>query len=318
MGGGNVTMMREEIFADSFPIYVNGKMYKLDWLQKPKLQCLSQVDVGIDQSSTSSGLTIQGDDLTFITELPRGHMTVYEYKKALGRQLQYLLGGLSVKHFIYEKHGRHITPLHSLINEITDEIKAFTKPLIYNDVIVKGVLPTVWRSGFLKGEEYKGRFRREDVKLACVDEVIKRDPLTAVFKEHSHKKNGVPDYDGYESYGIINGYLELNYNSIGQRIVNTTMEKRADRRFNHLIFKTTEMDEARTLKHIQRNYTNLMCPVLIGNNDLLINEMMNRVQDDYDECIIKINEHPELSRIILELKEEHIPGDRYLIYTKKK
>ena len=311
-------MNRDDIFADSFPVYLNGKMYKLDWLQRPKLQCSSQVDVGMDQSSPSSGITIQGDDLKFITELPRGHMTVYEYKKALGRQLQYLLEGTSIKHFIYEKHGRHITPLHSLINEITDEIKKFTKPMIHNDVIVKGVLPTVWRSGFLKGDEYKGRFRREDVKLACVEEVIKRDPLTQVFKEHSHKKNGVPDYDGYESYGIINGYLDLNYTDTGQRIVNTTMEKRANRRYEYLIFKTTEVNKADTVKYIQKNYSNLTCPVLVGNNELLINEMMNRVQDDYKECIITLEDHPETSRIILDLEEEHLPGEQYLIYTKKK
>ena len=309
---------RADLYAPDFPVYYNDKMYKLDWFQRPTFNTNKPVDIGIDQSSTSTGLCIQNSDILMIMELPRGDTTLNEYKQALTQQFDALFSSLVIRHLIYEKHGRHISPLHALINEITYTIKSYTKPLIYDDVYVKGILPPVWRSGFLISDNYKGKFRREEVKIACVNEAIKRNESLKQYVAYANKKDGVPDYDGFESYGIINGFLDLNYTKDGERIVNTSMEFRNGREFNYIIEKTNSLDINETKLRLKQRYGSRDCKYILGNNKLLLDNSMNRVLDDYDDVIMEIpKDHPEIPRLIIETRKEFNPEDRYLIYIRK-
>ena len=310
-------LTRDDILAPSFPVYFNKKMYKLDWFQKPNLKTINQIDVGIDQSSSCTGLCLKNIDLTMIMELPRGDMTMSEYKQALTQQLDILLDGYNVRHFIFEKHGRHISPLHALINEITDEIKKYTKPLVYDDVYIKGVLPSVWRSGFLDKEVYAGQFKREQVKWACVQEAIRQEPELEQYIKYAHKKDGVPDYDGFEAFGIISGFLKLNYAEDGTRIINSSMEFRNGRKFDYTIFPTTEYELYDELREIKSRYASRSCVTLLSNNKLLLDNSLNRVLDDYKDAVIIVDKNsPEIPRLIIETNKEFNPEDRYLIYVR--
>lgn len=303
-------MYRGEIDAENFYAFINDHVEFQEWLKAPLLKSKHKVDVGIDQSSTRTGICIQSPDLLYVTELPRGFMTVPQYKKALITQLHKILNGLELNHFIFEMHGRHITPLHSMINEITDELKNYTKNFLVNDITVKGILPTVWRKGFLSKEKYSGEFRREQVKEACKREAVERNPLLQQFANFSGK-----DLDGFEAYGIINGYLKLNYAEDGTRIVNTSMQFKNGRHYDYRIYKCREVDLDEKIKEIQNGYN---IPVLYSNSELLLDNSLNRVVGGYDKAIILYKEHSEICRFIIELQSKHNLGDIYLVSVEKR
>ena len=303
---------RMAFHGESFWGIINGEVKEINWLSKLRLPTDKTVQVGIDQSSSRTGITIKNDEMRFITELPREiTMNVRDYREALVMQLDYFLRPLDLSHFIFEKHNRHITPLHSLINEITDEIKKYSKTRKSEGVVVKGISPTVWRSGFLLGDEYEGRFQRAQVKSACRDEVFKRYPEMKAFERYCSD-----DYDGFESCGIIDGYMYLNYLPNGLRRVNTSMEKKAGRRYSKEILKVNRNKIKEGIDYIMNNYANN--PTIVwGNKDILIEESLNRCMDDFKEVILVITEPKEYLKLNFETGTTYSSDSVYLIYSKK-
>lgn len=304
-------MYRTEIDAEEFRIFKNTKTYRLDWLHDPKLTCDSVVDVGIDQSSTSTGLCIQGDNLLVITELPRGFMSVNQYKRVLIEELICLLGELNIRHFVYEKH-KHIADMDSIINQVTSEIRKYSRQLRCMHTKVVGVSPPVWRKGFLGDGNFKGQFNRDAVKLASVTQAININPLLEDFRKHSQK-----DYDGFEAFGIINGYLKLNYTKDGTRIVNTSMDYRNGRRYEYLIFKCQKTQEYVKVQEILTSIANTDCPIIESNQELLLENSLNRVIGEYDEAILRFPKHSEFPRFILEIGEPYAQNEMFLVYVRK-
>lgn len=304
-------MIINEISQKPFACFYNNQIYKLNWSKCPNLKSLTPVDVGIDQSSSSTGICIQSDDLLFLTELPRDDMSVSEYKKALKKELDCLLRTLSIRHFIYEKH-KHISPLESVINEITGVLKTYTKIFDKKEVKIVGVAPPVWRKGFFKFSDYKGDYTREAIKEACVDLTIQEKPITEKFKSFSHK-----DYDAYEAYGIINGYLRMNYTETGQRIVNTTMSYREGRNFSYMLFKCLKRDQENTIEYIKRTYADLQTPIIISNKELLLENSLNRLMGEYNEVILVIEEHSEFPAYIIETGKHYTNGEMFIAYAIK-
>lgn len=304
---GEMEISRMEIMAPDFYSYQNGEVFKQVWLKRFELPTDYPVNIGIDQSSTNTGICVEAPDLLYITELPRGYMRVSDYKKALIEQLARILEGKTINHFIFEKHGNHISPLHSLINDITREIKSYSKGLKKDGVKVVGVLPTVWRSGFLPKEEYGGQYTRDKVKEASYAESIKRNANLARYRKVSGK-----DLDGYEAYGIIEGYLNLNYDEDGNRLVNTTMEFKNGRKYRYRVKKvnlTNVFSEAESISSGGH--------ILLGNKNILIEETLNRVVGEFERATIIFKEHSEFPRLIFELEQVYIPGDCYIITVER-
>jgi len=305
-------MYRGEIESGKFYAFINDHVEIVDWLEKDTIQTDKPLNIGIDQSSTCSGLYIQAEDLKYMTELPRGYMSVSTYKRALIAQLKTLLRGKEISHFIYEQHGAHITPLHSTINEITDVLKSYTKNRMFSNVKVKGILPTVWRKGFLDKTEYKNQFKREFVKNACYQEVVKCEPEMEKFKRFSSE-----GLDGFEAYGIINGYLNLNYDETGMRVVNTSMLFRNGRRLQYTIYKTTKEVLDRDIENLIKNRGDSNTGILKANRELLLENSINRVVGEYSTAIIIYEKHSEFCRFVFELDEVHNQGDMYLVFVKR-
>lgn len=297
--------MYRQFDVEDFYAFKNDHVEFCKWFTSPELKTNHKVNVGIDQSSTRTGICVISPDLLYIAELPRGFMSVTEYKKALIIELRKILKGLEIDHFIYEKHGNHITPLHSMINEITDELKRYTKNFLADDVKIVGILPTVWRKGFLPKSEYSGNYKRELVKEASATEAIKIYPKLQLFKNYSGK-----DLDGFEALGIILGYLRLNYDKDGNRVVNSSMEFKNGRRYKYRLQKTNRHDLDSDIK-LLRNGRKI--PLLKSNIELLFDNSLNRVVGEFSKAIIEYSEeHSEICRFIFELEEPHMPGDIYL------
>lgn len=293
--------------------YLNGEIFEIEWLRNPGLKSKYRVDIGIDQSSSSTGICVQAPDLLFLTELPRDkeYMSVNEYKRALKKELSCLFRSLDIRHFIYEKH-KHITPVESVINEITDTLKSYTRSLAKDSVKIVGVAPPVWRKGFFMNQDYDGEYTRTAIKTACVNQAIKENPQTEKFLNFSHK-----DFDAYEAYGIINGYMRMNYAEDGTRIVNTTMSFKNGRNYEYFLFKCPLENLDGQIMYIKGTFGSPTTPIILANKELLLDNSLNRIMGEYTEAILVIKEHSEFPAYIIEMEEQYEPGDIFLTYVRR-
>lgn len=306
-------MLLNEFSDTQFDYYLNGNVGTISWIQSPNLKSNYEVNVGVDQSSSSTGICIQSPDLLFLTELPREkeYMSINEYKCALKKELDCLLRTLNLKHFIYEKH-KHITPLDSVINEITEVLKSYTKTINKDSVKIVSIAPPVWRKGFFSSSDYSGEYTRQAIKSACVSQVLAEQPMTEKFLNSSHK-----DFDAYEAYGIINGYLRMNYAEDGTRIVNTSMNFRNGRKYNYLLFKCQEDELDTRIKYIRETYCRKPTDIILSNKELLLENSLNRIIGEYDEAILVIKEHSEFPAYIIELEQHYDDGDIFIVYVRR-
>lgn len=302
---GIYTVFKEELYYNKIAYYHNGIVKTKSWFEDFGISS-KEISIGIDQSSTCTGLYLEGDNDKLMIEYPRDFIDLEVYKKAVTNEIDNLIFNSSVKHFIYEIHN-HISTRESPLYEMTQELKKYAKQETFYNTIIKGVLPSVWRKGFLNKSEYSGEYTRDKVKDASFRQTIKEEPMLMKFFGFSHK-----DLDGYEAYGILKGYLNLNYTKEGLRRVNTTMNTLKSRNFSYEIFVGDEFNISKKIKEFN-------IPLLIGNNEINLKESCNRALDEYEDCLILINgDHPEVPRYILETGVPYEDGLIYLIHTKKR
>jgi len=297
-------VFREELDSSYIIYYHNGEVYKRPWFKDWNLKS-KKISLGIDQSSTCTGLYLEGESDKILIEFPRNLTDVQTYKKALINELDSLIFNSEVEHFIYEIHN-HISTKDSPLYKITEELREYSKAGTFNNSKVKGVLPSVWRKGFLNKEEYKGEYTRDKVKEACLRQTLKENPNFEKYIKYSHK-----DLDSYEAYGILKGYMTLNYNIEGVRLVNTTMSVLNSRNFKYTI-------KAVKYENLSKELSQFNIPILLSNNEINLKESCNRVLDEYTECLILFdNSHPEVPRYILETGTYCDEDLIYIVHTKK-
>ncbi len=300
----------QNVMCEPLAYYYNGKIDECVSFNKHNLTFGKDVTVALDQSTTRTGLSILSrDGDVFLTEIARGEHSRRDYGDFLTTQLKHLCMNIDVKYFLFEEHGRHIAPVESVIHSVTDSLKAFSKQYGFRVFETHGIPPSVWRSGFLNSDEYAGQFTRDKVKKACMTQAIKEVPGLEAFIPYSGK-----DFDGFESYGIAKGFLNLNFDMYGSRIVNRCLKK------NNFISPTYELVKCSfeelegTLKILTNNGRT---PVIMGNPSIRLEESVNRVCALYDECVIFYKNCPEFCRFVLEYQEPATSRDIFLVLVKK-
>lgn len=174
-------------------------------LKEFKLKKNKLYDVALDQSNTCTGMTIRSvdEDVLYILELINNDVSFPVYRKALLYFLKTLLSGVDVRYFLMEEPlgfmtGRRNAELTTLKHTLMEFVEN-TKGL--NISKFDRISPQSWRAGLIK----KDNPEPKNSKLACVVEIIKLYPETANLKPH--KKLSGTDYDGFESCGILCGYI---------------------------------------------------------------------------------------------------------------
>lgn len=302
-----------DIMGKDLFYFYNGNIYKSGWLKKLPIIFSDNVVVGIDQSSTSTGICITDSvGNLFVTEFVRDGVTVSRYNNALVDGLYKLLVDLDVKYFVYEEHNAHIAPLESVINSVTDSLKKFSVKFNRRDIEVHGAPPTVWRSGFLPREEYEGQYGRNKVKRACVSEAVKRVPELEKFIKYSQK-----DFDGFEAYGICQGFLSLNFSEDGTRIVNRFLKQHHAREVKYRIIKIKSCNLSDEINRVQTKIAKGKCPVVLSNPIMQLDEAVNRISGIYKECVMVYKPSLEYCRLILETMELLENDEMYIVYIRR-
>lgn len=303
---------KAEIGNKDLTYFYNGRVYHGKWFDTLPFKFEGITDIGIDQSSTSTGIAIETPSQLFMCTLERGDLSVPLYMRAIKQQLNTLLLNCDLRNFIYEKHGVHITPVESVINDVTDSIKEFARYRYGRVINSAGVLPPLWRSGFLIDDKYKNRFSREQVKLACVEECCTRIPSLRSFIPFSGK-----DYDAFEAYGIMEGYKTLNYTDDGMRIVNRTMDKNIMRKTKHLVIKCKVSDIYNEIRFIENNIAKKCVEVVKYNPNIFVRDAVNRICGVYDEAVIVYEPCQEFCRLVFDYGEPIAKDETFLVYCRR-
>lgn len=307
-----IKMSKAEIGFKDLVYYYNGKVCRCKWFDKLPFEFEGVTDIGIDQSSTSTGIAIETDTQLFMCTLTRDELSVPLYKKAIKQQLYTMLSSCDLRDFVYEKHGVHITPVESVINEVTDSIKEFAKYRYGRTINTAGVLPPLWRSGFLNSDKYKNRFGRSEVKIACLEECCRLVPELEKFIPFSGK-----DYDAFEAYGIMKGYKNLNYTEYGMRIVNRTMDSNIVRKTKHVLIKCKIDNLQQEIDFIQQSLAKGKAELVKYNPNIFIHESVNRVCGEYKEAIVLYEPCQEFCRFVFEYGEPVGRDETFLVYCRR-
>ena len=203
--------IRDGLVISSFDLDLVSRDYNSkimgakNFIVNTKLEDDVLYDVALDQSNTCTGMTIRPvkEDKVLICELINNGIDFSHYRQGLITVLKKLLVGHKVRYFIMEEPlgyitGRRNKELTRLKHVLTDfvndteglDIKKFD-----------AIAPQSWRAGLIK----KDNPHPKNSKLACVHEITSAFPETKNL--YSYEKPAGADYDGFESFGILLGYI---------------------------------------------------------------------------------------------------------------
>lgn len=187
--------------------YRIGQQTAREFVNNFKLEFSSNLyDVALDQSTSCTGVAIKAVDDSFILVLEvvnSGTQSLFMIN-SLKRILEMLLTGKSLRYVIIEEplpfiSGHHNAKLTSLKNDLIQFFKSDCFE-INNQPLIK---PQSWRAGLIQ----KDNPHVKNSKEACVFEVLKVYPLMQNFIPITHNPTNDSGFDGFESLGILLGYL---------------------------------------------------------------------------------------------------------------
>lgn len=162
-------------------------------------------DIGTDQSNTCTGITLRSvkEKWLIMFEVINEDVPFDTYRRILLLILDKILKNTKVRYLIMEdplgyitgKRQQSLAKLKDILTEFVENYEGFKCEKF--DFIP----PQSWRKGLMTSQNPYPKTSKE----ACVWEIQKLYPLTK--NMISHKKITGTDYDGFESCGIIIGYL---------------------------------------------------------------------------------------------------------------
>lgn len=164
-------------------------------------------DVGIDQSTSCTGIGIKSLDgkTVIVLEVVNNGLHSSRFTPALINFILRLLGGFEIRYLVIEQplpyvSGQRNSVLTNLKNMLTSAILTDEKMNVKH---FDSILPQSWRKGLIqKDNPFDKRSKR-----ATVHEIIKKYPNMKAFKSITYNPTDSSGFDGFESLGIIEGYI---------------------------------------------------------------------------------------------------------------
>lgn len=200
-------MMLSEQCLNSFELDLGGGVWNL----------------GIDQSTSCTGLCLEREDGYFRVLLDVSRDKAIETKifyKDLFRLLSKFAKGCQFKYVIMEKPA----PKDMYASRVLQEMKGHVEEWVmmipeFDGAVVDSLYPQTWKSFMVN--KLKGKNRHRD-KLAIAEDIAERFPLLLPYYAHYP----YTDYDSFDACGILNGYKQYAFNSVGEPQIHGTIEKR--------------------------------------------------------------------------------------------
>ena len=264
----------------------SDKIFTLNAKHKYTLNDQQTYQIGIDQSTTQTGIAIKTYDtnklvymLDYINE---GMLHYKDYIGMFVTALEYLLRQIPVKRLVYEEHS-HIRGdskyASKVLRNLADNISKVQLKFPSTEFCTTS--PVVWRSTFLPKDIYKGRMKDNNIKLYVVEECLRRYPNIIKYKSYVGDS-----YDSFEALGILDGFLEGNFTPDGRRIVTRDLPIE----YNHYCIKNLRIYSERTkatfLDEFKEEIKKRGFVQLVHNEDMALDELSRRATTNFKEVIL--------------------------------
>lgn len=285
-----------------------------------KLESEKKYILGLDMSTTQSGIAILDSDWNVVTmiDLINNGEKKDNYLNHLRavfnsnfKRLKFELVVLEEQ--IATENGRMI---YGKLSELQGSILSMSGIFGIN---IQRIKPQVWKSAFLKSDKYKGRRQKTiDSKISAGEEVETRFPYCKLYIDtmtnYSKADQGYI-CDSCDAVGLVLGYLELNYGedrSLSSRVVNKTMnyENKHDitRKFFALDIQTGELRTKKQfsseeyITYLDKIFVNEVRDfgkiTLLYNPALDLNENIRRCTSTFSEiCFILVRDKKSCVKI---------------------
>lgn len=253
-----------------------------------KMPTNTLIQLGIDQSTSETGLVVKSyEDNKFICvfNFKNNGLTPKSYSKMLIDTLNKTFENSNIRRMVYESHSsigenRYTSRVLKELAQSLDTLKRTCKG--FKDAEIATEKPAAWRSSFIPKERYSGRYGKDSVKFAVLEECLERYPFLREFSQMCSKS-----YDSFEAIGILDGHLERNYTEAGIRIVTKSL----DIDLNHLCAKHYEPWSTQdSLKSVLAKYSNLIesrgSLFAVYNDELTLDENARRMTTNTNKVVI--------------------------------
>lgn len=181
-------------------------------------------DIGIDQSSSCTGIAIISTDkrIRIIMDCMRDTGDREEFYRQLYRILKNLVHGQKIRHVVCETpppvQGKQYTS--RILLELLGRLSAWIEeiPELRNAEFGK-IFPQSWKPFVVDTSKGKGR---DKIKACIAEDICDILPEFDTYRERHVSR----DYDAFDACGILLGYLAYSYDASGYRMISGVQEKR--------------------------------------------------------------------------------------------
>ena len=190
-----------------------------------KLQTNNVYRIGIDQSSSCTGIAIQdvSKDTTILIDFKRDSNDKEGFYRDLKYFIKKIIHGISIQYFVYEKPiytpnqrytSRMLIELSGRVQEWVTEFEE-----LQGATVVDSVFPQSWQSLVVDSSKGKNRMRKKE----CIaDDLCDLYPEFRGYLDQHYSK----DLDAFDALGILTGYEKYAYTPDGIPMICGTIEKR--------------------------------------------------------------------------------------------
>ena len=314
--GIGVNPMWERYFSIRW-VDLTGKSRGAGYGEVPELPKKHRLVVAFDQSSRQTGIAIMTESgkrfMLIDVENRGGKIPLADYERMLEFSLMHMFEGRQVSKVSVEK------PLKGKSKysySVLERLRGFMGTLMYRVEGFRGaeigeVYPQSWKSKYLAGPEYKGRFSRDKVKDAVREETAKRYEWCRGYVYGA----GAPP-DSCDAMGILDGYVELNYKN-GMKIVNSTMGVTYNHAFSYIVEVLSVEDLKRSIRDTGR-YNEIIfvrgLEVVRYNEEMSLEDNVRRVTSNTNRVVaLPVLSEQESMVLRWETGRERQPGELYVI-----
>lgn len=191
---------------------------------KIKLPTKLQYEIGIDQSTSCTGIYIQDTKniVNILLELEFANKDKKDYFADIFNLISRLVKGQTVNLIVCEKPVPKDVGSYTfrVLTELFGKLEVF---LEFNPDLAKtelqSIYPQAWKSRIIDKSKGTGRI---NTKLCCAEDICDKKPLLKNYLYNSPAK----DLDGFDACGILIGYKKCAYTDNGTPKIYGVVEKR--------------------------------------------------------------------------------------------
>lgn len=173
-------------------------------------------DIGIDQSSTCTGIFIKSvdDTVRIIIDVRRDTGDAYTFYRELKYFIKSLVKDQKIRNVVCEDpppvEGRRYTT--KFLNELLGRVSEWMDDIDeFHDAEFSKILPQSWKSLVMDKSKGKNRSKSKE----CISEdICDIYPEFRAYRDYHFSK----DYDGFDACGILTGFLRYSYTDNGKGI----------------------------------------------------------------------------------------------------